>query len=102
MKVCRCVWEGGEWGSNWQIDLPRKKLPSKNPALLELHPIQLETFEKILLKLGPSNIALICRVYETRFITRKPEMSKVVDTQRLTKISKKNDFSYFDPPGIKI
>ena len=27
---------------------------------------------------------------------------KVVDTQRLTKISKKNDFFYFDPPGIKI
>ena len=76
MKVYRCVWEGGEWGSNWEIDLPRKKLPSKNPALLELNPIQLETFEKILLKLGPSNIALICRVYETRFITRQPEMFK--------------------------
>ena len=41
-----------------------------------LNPVHYETFEKSLMKSGPTNMVLICSNYETRFIGRQSEVFK--------------------------
>ena len=69
--------ESNRWQPNmFKTDLRKNHMKSSLSNMVTtgrylLNPVQQETFEKILMESGPPETTLICRIYETRFISRQ-------------------------------